>query len=166
MHLLNRVIFIFFTFFLTQELVAQTCEKDYPQTTPTERFIDQGDGAVKDIQTGLVWKKCMEGKSGGDCSQGTISSFNWEQALQLAESEPDWRLPNIKELLSIVERQCVSPAINLQVFPNNLGPYQLWSSSPVAYYSASAWYVHISSGDNNWTYRNDKQQVRLVRSGQ
>jgi arylsulfatase A-like enzyme len=60
-------------------------------------FIDNGDGTVTDHATGLMWQK-------GD--SGTTN--NWEQALAYAEGlvlvgYRDWRLPNAKELQSIVD---------------------------------------------------------------
>ncbi len=60
-------------------------------------FADTGDGAVTDRATGLVWQKADSGKG-----------LNWEAALAYAESlnlagHDDWRLPNAKELQSIVD---------------------------------------------------------------
>jgi hypothetical protein len=61
------------------------------------RFIDNGDGTVTDEATGLTWQK-------SDGGQG----MNWKDALAYAESlqlggRNDWRLPNAKELQSIVD---------------------------------------------------------------
>jgi hypothetical protein len=44
------------------------------------------DGTVTDKQTTLMWKKCIQGLSGNDCSTGTSSKYNWAQALQLGGS--------------------------------------------------------------------------------
>ena len=63
-------------------------------------FVDNGDGTVTDLATGLMW---MQSDSG--------SGMNWEDALawvQTKNSENhlghnDWRLPNAKELQSIVD---------------------------------------------------------------
>ncbi len=41
----------------------------------------------------------------------------------------DWRLPNVKELLSIVERRCAMPAINSEIFPETT-TWNYWTSSP------------------------------------
>ncbi len=60
-------------------------------------FVDNGDGTVTDRATGLMWMKADSGKT-----------MNWQQALAYAESlkhagRDDWRLPNVKELQSIVD---------------------------------------------------------------
>ena len=141
------------------------CQPDYPSSTPSERFEVPGDGTVRDKQTGLIWKRCLQGLSGAGCSQGSVFSGTWEQALQQAEANPGWRLPNIKELQSIVEEQCFNPAINKQVFPDQIASY-VWSSSPYAAYTHYAWVVHFGNGNTYYSDRNNAMQVRLVRSGQ
>ncbi len=148
----------------------QTCKSEIPASTPTSRFSDHGDGTVTDTQTELMWAKCAEGLRDSACSTGSASTHNWKAALVLADSSElagydDWRLPNLNELDSIVERQCYSPAINLSVFPNT--PASLfWSASPNANNSNLAWVVNFSHGNSSSSYRSNDLQVRLVRSGQ
>ncbi len=158
---------------------AQTCKSDseIPASTPTSRFRDHGNGAVTDTQTGLMWAKCAEGYSGSACSWDstrTDSKHKWKEALDLANSSTlagykDWRLPNIKELRSIVERQCSNPAINLLVFPNTSSSASkdpgFWSSSP-AHDSKYAWHVLFYYGNSYSNGRMNIRYVRLVRSGQ
>lgn len=60
-------------------------------------FVDNGDGTISDLATGLMWQKADSG-----------ATMNWEQALDYAENldyagYDDWRLPNAKELQSIVD---------------------------------------------------------------
>lgn len=60
-------------------------------------FIDNGDGTVTDKATGLMWQKADDG-----------TARDWENALSYAENltlanYSDWRLPNAKELQSIVD---------------------------------------------------------------
>jgi hypothetical protein len=60
-------------------------------------FVDNGDGTVSDLATGLTWAQ-------NDSGTGMI----WEAALNYCESldyagTVDWRLPNVKELQSIVD---------------------------------------------------------------
>lgn len=69
-------------------------------------FVDNGDGTVTDRASGLMWMQVDSGAlNAGPSGDG---SMNWEQALAWAESleyagHSDWRLPNIKELQSIVD---------------------------------------------------------------
>lgn len=60
-------------------------------------FVDNGDGTITDRATGLMWAEADSGRT-----------MNWEQALAYAENlayagYDDWRLPNAKELQSIVD---------------------------------------------------------------
>ncbi len=61
------------------------------------KFVDNGDGTVTDLATGLMWMKADSGKG-----------MDWPAALAYAENMEfagysDWRLPNAKELQSIVD---------------------------------------------------------------
>ena len=67
--------------------------KDYGKNN----FVDNNDGTITDKATGLIWQTA-------DSQKG----LNWEEALQYAENltlggYDDWRLPNAKELQSIVD---------------------------------------------------------------
>lgn len=60
-------------------------------------FLDNGDGTVTDRATGLMWTKADSGKT-----------MDWSGALGFAKDmklagHDDWRLPNVKELQSIVD---------------------------------------------------------------
>lgn len=74
-------------------------------------FVDNGDGTISDLATGLMWQAKDDGKT-----------RDWKEALSYAEDlklagYSDWRLPNAKELQSIVDytrsvQTTNSPAIN------------------------------------------------------
>jgi hypothetical protein len=150
----------------------QVCPAGYPHTTPDADFRDTGGGTVLHVSTGLVWKRCAEGQtwSGGACT-GTPTLYNWQDALAQAEGstyagQSDWRLPNIKELESLVEDGCYNPAINAIQFPDTPAG-NFWSGSPlVAQDSNSTWFVNFNYGDDNWDLRDFAYVVRLVRAGQ
>jgi hypothetical protein len=152
---------------------AQTCQSNsILATTPTNRFTINNDGTVSDTKTGLTWKKCSEGQSGVDCRMGAAATYTWQGALQQAQSVnnnggfagyKNWRLPNMKELDSIVEKQCLDPSINLVVFPESQNNWY-WSSSPFAYFSSNAWVVSFNYGGYSSNgNKSSNHFVRLVR---
>lgn len=69
-------------------------------------FVDNKDGTITDEATGLMWMTADSGLfKAGDVNNGTL---NWEDALAWCENlifagHNDWRLPNAKELQSIVD---------------------------------------------------------------
>lgn len=122
---------------------------------------------VTDSKTGLIWRRCSEGQawSGSTCT-GTASGYTHEQALAQAKAQAGtagWRLPNVKELVSIADSSRVSPAIDTAGFPATPSAYY-WSSTPYAGNSSIAWNVNF---DNGYVYsyygRNHGFHVRLVR---
>ena len=73
-------------------------------------FVDNGDGTVTDAATGLMWSQVDSGDAVFDLSVFTNDdgSLNWQEALAFAENAEyagydDWRLPNAKELQSILD---------------------------------------------------------------
>ncbi len=148
---------------------AVTCtDATIQPSNPDSVYTVNGDGTVSDTRNGLVWKQCAEGQSGSACS-GSATGHPWSAALGLAAASrfaghSDWRLPNAKELLSLVEDCRIFPAINNHVFPNTPSSY-FWSGSPVADFSDYAWGVYFNNG-YVYDYRYDDGSVRLVRGGQ
>jgi hypothetical protein len=83
-------------------------------------FVDNGDGTVTDRATGLTWMQVDSGHlRAGRSGDGRL---DWSEALAWAENlqyagHDDWRLPNVKELQSIVDysrcpEKTGSPAID------------------------------------------------------
>jgi hypothetical protein len=153
--------------------VSQFCvtESQIPSSTPTSQFTDHADGTVTDNQTSLMWAKCPLGLSGASCAAGSEQWLTWGDALQAGESSDlaghaDWRLPNIKELTSIIELRCGAPAVNSAVFPNTPISNDFWTSSPSAFDATAAWTVlFVFAGDSpSVSSRSDMNLVRLVRS--
>ncbi len=149
---------------------AQTCHSYWPKpSTPINRFTENGDGTVTDTVTGLTWKRCSEGLEGAVCEKGSPLALTWQEALKAgAESrfagKNDWRLPNIKELNSIIERQCTMPAINEIVFPAT-PTMSFWSSTPYDGNPAYAWNVYFPYGISDGNNKSYRFYVRLVRGG-
>jgi hypothetical protein len=122
-------------------------------------FTDNTDGTITDTTTSLMWRK-----------QDNGTTYTWEQAISYCEGltisgYSDWRLPNIKELKSIVDVTTVNPAIN-SIF-SNTQTSGYWSSTTRADNIAFAWGVDFSDGSANPTYSKtlDNKYVRCVRGG-
>ena len=101
-------------------------------------FSENGNGTITDNATGLMWQQADSGQT-----------YDWEDALEYAEDlvlggHSDWRLPNAKELQSIVNytrspKSTTSPAIDAKFSctsitdisgrTNQYGYY--WTSSPL-----------------------------------
>jgi hypothetical protein len=99
---------------------TQSCNQSMVLTKTNSQYSISADGTeVRDLKTGLIWQRCTVGMSwdGSTCS-GTSTPHNWEDALAYAATQTGWRLPNLKELHSLVERSCANPAINETAFPN------------------------------------------------
>lgn len=125
--------------------------------TVSQRFARYaGDEPVAvDNATGLVWQGCVSGLSGDDCGTGAMQDLTWAQAStycdELSWAGLDiWRIPDAKELRSIVDNRQyydweVSPAIDNEVFPET-PPWPIWTSTTTAGSPGTMWFVHFSSG--------------------
>lgn len=120
-------------------------EKGYP--TSGDRFLDNSDGTVTDQATGLMW--VQDGTSSGCYTGGTLL---WADAITFSEGlsfagHTDWRLPNINELLSLVDYGITSGAvINQTFFPNTQLAGFYGSSTTHAVSTDMAWRLGLSGG--------------------
>jgi hypothetical protein len=140
------------------------------ESTPTNAFtVNASAGTVTHHLTGLTWKQCREGYSGPGCATQSFLVYGWQYALGLAAADTTdgggWRLPNAKELQSIVETCGYNPAINQTVFPG-LGNGQTWSATTNPDNPGSARYVDFFDGYFTTRGKTEGQGVRLVRGGQ
>ncbi|WP_295457264.1 DUF1566 domain-containing protein [uncultured Thiodictyon sp.] len=78
----------------------------------------------------------------------------------------DWRIPNPRELLSIVSNDRISPTIDLLYFPNTLADSYVWSLSPNAHYADYAWNLRFNYGNADFSLKLAAVHIRLVRAGQ
>jgi hypothetical protein len=126
-------------------------------------FVDNEDGTIGDLATGLTWMQ-------DDSGTGMI----WEDALAYCQNldaagYDDWRLPNAKELQSIVDyfrspdtssSAAIDPLFNSTAITNERGEIDYgfyWSSTTHANYQAggqAAAYVSFGRSlgymNNNW----------------
>lgn len=96
-------------------------------TAPSKsRYLVMSNGTeIKDTYTGLIWQRCAIGQTwDGSTCIGSPDDLSWLEAMQTSKSlGKGYRLPTIKELISIAEPK--SPhlndgGINAEIFPNNV----------------------------------------------
>jgi len=122
---------------------------------------DETTGIVNDNATGLEWQ------------DNNISSLTtWENAIESCENltlggKSDWRLPNINELKSIVDRSKVDPAIRDGFEKTSSNFY--WSSTTSKENKNEAWIVNFGYGYVSLTFKPAvlaTLYVRCVRGGE
>jgi len=65
----------------------QTCDtQPYQMSTPIERFTDNGDGTLFDLEPDLTWMRCSLGQvwTGKTCT-GTPATYTWKSAQEAAD---------------------------------------------------------------------------------
>lgn len=161
---------------------APTCNDRIRMATPTSRFTVNADGTVTDKKTKLTWQRCPMGMvldDGGTpsvlgddrCLPAQATTFTWAAALLAAQQlnasgglggAADWRVPNRKELLSIVETRCTSPALNTQVFPEIPGG-EFLSATPYSSAPRLVWATDFDTGGETLPSKSTALALRLVR---
>lgn len=138
-----------------------------------DRFVPSPDGTeVKDTLTGLVWARCSEGmawNNGTQTCDGTDERFDRKEALSYIKGQKGgWRIPNIKELLSISDLTAMLPAVDRIAFPNTPTTQYVLSST----YADAIGHLHVKIVDFSVgavrevaTDRGDRWSLRLVRRG-
>ena len=141
---------------------------------PPLHYQDNGDGTVTDLNTGLMWEQKVAG--GGGCTtalHAVDATCPWAQAtgawIDAVNAEGfagynDWRYPNVRELMSIVDYSTINPAIALVFGPTAAANY--WSSTSGANNPGDAWSVFFFSGFVLFASENGALRVRAVRGGQ
>jgi len=131
------------------------------QENSVSNFTDNGNGTVADNKTGLLWQ------------QGEGGTKTWENAITYCEDlslagYTDWRLPNIKELNSIIDYEIYNPSIDINFFPDLSYTSYYWSSTTRASSSSDAWIVGSNYGDVGYylSKPTNNYYVRCVRDGQ
>ncbi|MBY0276414.1 DUF1566 domain-containing protein [Candidatus Binatia bacterium] len=144
-------------------------------------LVDNGDGTITDRNTGLVWEKLSD--DGGIHDKDT--SYTWQAGFTRVASlnaasfagYSDWRVPNQKELESIVDYGRSNPAI-ASAFQNGCTPgcsvtacscatsqVYTWSSTTLQDVQNFAWAVWTADGSSVNLQKIADWGVRAVRGG-
>ncbi len=136
---------------------------------PNPRFTDNGNGTVTDNLTGLIWlqnanvfgpKAWVQALT--DCA--TLDSG--EGGLTDGSAEGDWRLPNVKELYSLIDLGSAGPALPSGHPFTGVSNNACWSSSTYAVNTASALNVYLNAGFVSLDSKTATYYVWPVRGGQ
>ena len=155
-------------------------------TWPTPRFTDNTDGTVTDNLTGLIWLKnanCTDTVGGidknVDVGAQDPGELTWADALTWSNnlangdcglsdssSAGDWRLPNVRELFSLIDFSRYDPALpSAHPFDNVQSDYY-WTSTTDASDTGYAWRVLLDYGNVSSAGEDDHYYVWPVRGGQ
>ena len=124
---------------------------------------------IVDLERQIEWLRCSVGQrwDGSKCS-GNIVNLSLDivpEAIKLANEQlgGKWRLPSKNELSSIVCKECPSPKINKEIFPNtDNAPY--WTGDKSIYNSKFYVSVNFHTGFSFNRFSPIKElAVRLVR---
>jgi hypothetical protein len=135
------------------------------------RFTDNGDGTVTDNLTGLIWLK--------DANCATFNApDSWGEAVWtpsvledgmcgLTDSSQagDWRLPNMKEIQSLIDFSNDNPALPSGYPFTNVQSDYYWSSTTKSFASFAAWHLYIGSGYVSTVDKSSEHYVWPVRGG-
>jgi hypothetical protein len=127
--------------------------------------VIMGDLVVVHRTTGLMW--ASEGDWQG-CNWGVFT--DWESALDYCNGlyfagYDDWRLPNAKELQSIVDFGLNSAAIDMNYFPETISDYYWTSTALYVDQNNQAWAVDFNTGALSPQDKSFPCPLRAVRGG-
>jgi len=138
-----------------------------PSASNRTRLITRiigGDDIILDRATGLMWAD--DGNAAG-CNNG--ATINWTNGIAYANGLmfagfSDWRMPNIKELVSIVNYGRGDPAIYIPPF-SNTALWYYWSSTTAALGIVLAASVDFRGGAFTGQLKTELNYLRCVRKG-
>ena len=121
--------------------------------------VGQPSGVVIDTITLLQWQDDYSDNG------GNIKTTTWTAAIDYCETLTldggNWRLPNKKELLSLVDYAKYNPSIDA-VF-NHTTSSNYWSSTTYVRYISHAWIVTFYDGGAGSDNKSNTYNVRCVR---
>jgi hypothetical protein len=134
---------------------GQYAELLFDKPIPDPRFMDNKDGTVTDILTGLIWLKntnCFKMMDWGSAILAAKSLKDGDcgpdSALILSDgsSAGDWRLPSMNELCILIDYSRRNPALpNGHMFSDFPTGY-CWSATTLDSHPGMAWIVYMESG--------------------
>lgn len=134
---------------------GQYAELLFDKPIPDPRFMDNKDGTVTDILTGLIWLK----------NTNCFKMMDWDSAILAAKSLKDgdcgpdsalilsdgssageWRLPSMKELCILIDYSRRNPALPNGHMFSDFPPGYYWSATTLDHHPGLVWIVYMESG--------------------
>jgi hypothetical protein len=117
---------------------------------PNPRFTDNGNGTVTDNLTGLIWLKnanCFGAQIWSQALADAYGLANQSCGLSDGSVAGDWRLPNVKELYSLIDLQYTIPALS-----NTVGTGQWTQGNPFTNVESNYYWSSDARIDMPWAY--------------
>lgn len=134
---------------------------------PVPRFTDNTNGTITDHLTGLVWVKntrALGELAWADALAACTGLNSGEAGISDGSAEGDWRLPNIKELVSLVDYRYVFPALVPDHPFANIATYY-WTGTTRSSDTNQAWIILSSLGQQDSRTKDTACPVWPVRDG-
>ena len=137
---------------------------------PDPRFTDNGDGTITDNLTQLIWMQnanCWEGMPWSS-ALSNVAGLNSgsESCSGYNGNHTDWRLPNFKELESLIDAEKYGPTLPSGHPFSGVQTHYYWSSTTYASRTSRAWYVDLYRGHVYYKGKTNNYYVWPVRGGQ
>ncbi|MBF0117244.1 MAG: DUF1566 domain-containing protein [Desulfobacterales bacterium] len=135
----------------------------------TPRFTDNGNGTVTDNNTGLIWLKdanCFTRRTWAQGLSDCAALANGSCSLTDGSQAGDWRLPNIKELKSLIDYSKSLPALPSSHLFSNIQSTSYWSSTTLSSNTDNAFYINLDYGSFEALSKTNSYYVLPVRGGQ
>jgi len=143
-------------------LLALTIVAAFSALPSTSVFADAPDGryvvetgTVNDTRTRLTWERAPD-----------LTPRVWSQAAPYCSAldlnGKGWRLPSVKELMTLVDESRWGPAIDPVAFPGTPSDY-FWTSSSLATFPMFVWTVFFGKGTASFFDIGNPRLVRCVR---
>lgn len=116
---------------------------------PNPRLTDNGNGTVTDNLTGLIWlqnAKCFLSRTWANALADCNALEHGQCGLTDGSSPGDWRMPNVRELHSLVDFGNVYPALPEEHPFTGVQAGYYWSSTTVENETSIVWAVNIQLG--------------------